>query len=132
MRPLVTEARYTIAERTTVAEKRMSPIKVVPISINRCGSNVPYIELIPVSLSVSPLLPALAHAVLPFLNKFPDACFCLTFALALMHAFAIATASTVPSVAVNGIARSRNSLADLQANFIVARQHDAQIYRVGR
>ena len=35
----------------------------------------------------------LADATLPFLNKLPDACFCLRFAFALLHAFAKATAS---------------------------------------
>jgi hypothetical protein len=43
--------------------------------------------------AVSRLSPALADAILPFLNKFPDACFGLPFTFALMLAFAKATAS---------------------------------------
>jgi hypothetical protein len=35
----------------------------------------------------------LADAILPFLNKFPDACFGLRLPFAPMHAFAQATAS---------------------------------------
>ncbi len=42
--------------------------------------------------AVSRLSPALADAILPFLNKFPDACFGLPFAFTLMHAFVKATA----------------------------------------
>lgn len=38
--------------------------------------------------AVSRLSPALADAILPFLNKFPDACFGLPFSFAPMHAFA--------------------------------------------
>ena len=46
--------------------------------------------------AIHSLSPALADTILPFLNKFPDGCFRLTFAFALMHAFAIATASKRP------------------------------------
>jgi len=50
-------------------------------------------KLIATPDAVSRLSPALADAILPFLNKFPDACFGLPFAFALMLAFAKATAS---------------------------------------
>ena len=50
-------------------------------------------KLIATPDAVSRLSPALADAILPFLNKFPDACFGLPFAFALMHDFAKATAS---------------------------------------
>jgi hypothetical protein len=43
--------------------------------------------------AVNRLSPALADAIIPFLNKFPDACIGLPFAFALMHAFAKANAS---------------------------------------
>ena len=43
--------------------------------------------------AVIALSPALADAILPFLNKFPDACFGLRLPFAPMHTFAKATAS---------------------------------------
>jgi hypothetical protein len=50
-------------------------------------------KLIATPDAVSRLSPALADAILPFLNKFPDACFCLRLPFAQTHAFAKATAS---------------------------------------
>ncbi len=50
-------------------------------------------KLIATPDAVSRLSPALADAIIPFLNKFPDACFGLRLPFALMHAFANATAS---------------------------------------
>ena len=50
-------------------------------------------KLIATPDAVSRLSPALADAILPFLNKFPDACFCLRLPFAPMHTFANATAS---------------------------------------
>ena len=61
-------------------------------SVNRNYSSVPWVNS-PTPNAISRLSPALADAILPFLNKFPDACFGLTFAFALMNAFAKATAS---------------------------------------
>ena len=60
------------------------------------------VNLVPTPDTVIALSPALADAILPVLNKFPDACICLSFTFALMHfagswliesAVAIATAS---------------------------------------
>jgi hypothetical protein len=60
------------------------------------------VNLVPTPDVAGRLPPALADAILPFLNKFPDACICLSFTFALMHfagswliqsAFAEATAS---------------------------------------
>lgn len=50
-------------------------------------------KLIATPDAVSRLSPALADAILPFVNKFPDACFGLRLPFAPMHAFAKATAS---------------------------------------
>jgi hypothetical protein len=77
-------------------------LKIVPIlelgASTCCWSNKKLRSPFVAKLTATPdaviaLSPALADAILPFLNKFPDACFGLRLPFAPMHAFAKATAS---------------------------------------